>query len=128
MNFFQAIRSCFKKFATGHGRASRSEFWYWNLFSVIVSIIATVIDLVFFPGRKYWYGHYGPTEILVDLTFLMPFLAVCSRRLHDINKSGMWYLISMTIVGLIPLLYWWCKKGDAGDNRYGSPVTAPSGS
>jgi uncharacterized membrane protein YhaH (DUF805 family) len=126
MGFLGALRSCFKKYATGFGRASRSEFWFWYLFMVLATIVASVIDITFFPHRRYGYGHeYGPTEIAVNLFLLMPWLAVAARRLHDIGKSGMWFLISLTIIGFIPLIYWWCKAGDPGDNRFGNPPLTP---
>ena len=55
------------------------------------------------------------------IVIFQPFrgLSVSVRRLHDINKSGWWLLLSITIIGLIPLLYWACKKGDDDGNKYG---------
>jgi len=61
-------------------------------------------------------GYLG--NIFYILTFV-PAISVAARRLHDINKSGWWMLIGFTIIGLIPLLYWACKKGDDKPNKYG---------
>jgi uncharacterized membrane protein YhaH (DUF805 family) len=46
-------------------------------------------------------------------------LSLVARRLHDIDKSGWWYLILLTVIGGLFLCYWFCKKGDAEDNRFG---------
>ena len=61
-------------------------------------------------------GYLG--NIFYILTFV-PGISVAARRLHDLNKSGWWMLIGFTIIGLIPLLYWACKKGDDKPNKYG---------
>ena len=53
------------------------------------------------------------------LAVLVPNITVTVRRLHDVDRSGWWMLIPMTIIGIIPYLYWVCKKGDEGENRFG---------
>ena len=59
--------------------------------------------------------------ILVFLVFLtIASFAVMVRRLHDVNRSGWWFLIYLTIIGIFVLLYWYVQKGDEADNRYGS--------
>ena len=65
----------------------------------------------------------GITGILIlsNLVFLIPELSVSIRRLHDVNKSGLWILLSLTIIGIIPLFYFYCQKGDEGLNDFGSP-------
>ena len=47
-------------------------------------------------------------------------LSLSVRRLHDIDRSGWWNLIIFTIIGIVVLLYWACKKGDEGENRFGA--------
>tara|TARA_Y100000816_G_C25784541_1_gene411305 strand:+ start:223 stop:456 length:234 start_codon:yes stop_codon:yes gene_type:complete len=54
-----------------------------------------------------------------NFIFLIPEIAVSIRRLHDINKSGWWILLTITIIGIIPLIYFYCIKGDDGANDYG---------
>ncbi|MDO5654133.1 MAG: DUF805 domain-containing protein [Brachymonas sp.] len=49
-------------------------------------------------------------------------MAVATRRLHDIGKSGWWQLLSFTIIGLIPLIFWLAKEGDHGPNDFGDPM------
>ena len=59
-------------------------------------------------------------QLTVNLLIVIPNISVTTRRLHDVGRSGWWQLLYITIVGIIPLLYWWIKKGDDGDNKHGS--------
>ena len=103
MNFGQAISTCFAKYATFSGRASRPEFWWFFLFQILVSIAASMLGDV--------------VAGLVSLAVLLPALAVGARRLHDIGKSGWWQLIMLTVIGLLLLIYWWVQpaSGDPTD-------------
>ena len=66
---------------------------------------------------------FGSSEILIlillHIILLIPTFAVATRRLHDINKTGWWQLLFLTIIGIIPLIYWLAKKGNLQTNRYG---------
>lgn len=119
MNFRQAVASGFTKYATFGGRAARSEYWYWTLFTVLGSMITLVLDIVIFglpsPGMQ----GVTPVNIVFSLATLLPGIAVLIRRLHDVDRSGWWSLIPLTIIGIIPLIYWLCIKGTAGENRFG---------
>jgi uncharacterized membrane protein YhaH (DUF805 family) len=101
MNFSQAISTCFSKYATFTGRASRPEFWWFFLFQILISIVASMFGEV--------------VNGLVSLALLLPALAVGARRLHDIGKSGWWQLIALTIIGLLVLIYWWVQPGNNDD-------------
>ena len=103
MNFGQAISTCFAKYATFSGRASRPEFWWFFLFQILVSMAASMLGDV--------------VAGLVSLALLLPALAVGARRLHDIGKSGWWQLIMLTVIGLLLLIYWWVQpaSGDISD-------------
>lgn len=101
MNFGQAISTCFSKYATFSGRASRPEFWWFFLFQVLVSIAASMFGDVI--------------NGLLNLALLLPALAVGARRLHDIGKSGWWQLIALTVIGLLVLIYWWVQPGNNDD-------------
>lgn len=114
MGFGEAIQSVFSKYATFSGRARRSEYWYFVLLQVIVTAVLN--------------GLYSATEsvafsailVLFDLALLVPSLAVCWRRLHDIGKSGGYYFfILIPLVGWILLLVWMCKDSYPGANQYG---------
>lgn len=85
MDFVTAIKTCFSKYADFSGRARRSEFWYWYLFSVIVSFVAG------------WIPFVGG---LMNLALVIPQLSVGARRLHDTGRSGWWLLLSI-VPGLV---------------------------
>jgi uncharacterized membrane protein YhaH (DUF805 family) len=55
---------------------------------------------------------------IVNLAVTIPILAASSRRLHDVGKSGWWILITLTIVGIFLLIYWWAKEGESSPNKY----------
>ena len=61
---------------------------------------------------------------LFSLVTLVPSISLSVRRLHDINRSGWWFLLSITLIGLIPLIYWACQRGDRVENDYGSDKEA----
>ena len=114
MNFQDAIRSGIRNYVTFSGRASRSEFWYWALFALLVSIASSIIDHTIFP-----FASTGPIEGLTSLVLFLPGLAVSMRRLHDIDRTGWWWLIAFTVIGIVLLIVWACTRGTAGANRYG---------
>ena len=104
MNFGQAISSCFSKYATFSGRARRSEYWYWTLFAFLVSLLVYPMDGIAFGMWGFW--DAGPLGTFSSLALFVPSLAVSIRRLHDINKSGWWFLTLLTGIGILLLLYW----------------------
>ena len=106
MNFGQAISTCFSKYATFSGRASRPEFWWFFLLQILASIAASMFGDV--------------VSSLVSLALLLPALAVGARRLHDIGKSGWWQLIMLTVIGLLLLIYWWVQPAGEGGNTHGA--------
>ena len=120
MNFLQSVSACFNKYLTFNGRATRSEFWWFYLFSTLMSWTAsTVGELTLGMGLE-----LGSTiaSTILQIAFLLPWLAVASRRMHDIDRSGWWILIMFTGIGIILLIYWWAKKGNFGENTFGGPV------
>lgn len=120
MNFITSIKTCFVKYTDFSGRATRSEFWYFCLFSTLLGQCSTVIDAAI-VGESYWsYDEYfGPACIIYLLIILIPDLAVTARRLHDINRSGWWMLLIFTGIGVIVLIYWHCRTSEEGSNSYG---------
>jgi len=115
MNFFEAVKTCWEKYATFSGRASRSEYWYFILFLSLLVIVTSIIDATIFPGNELM-----PTYSIFSLLTIIPSISTAARRLHDVDRSGWWQLLYITIIGTIVVLYWLIKKGDAGDNKYGS--------
>jgi uncharacterized membrane protein YhaH (DUF805 family) len=110
MGFVDAIKFGFNNYATFSGRAARSEYWYWTLFTIIASVVAEIIDSVL---------GLGLVGFIVSLALLLPSIAVAVRRLHDIDRTGWWLLIAFTGVGIILLIVWDCIQGTTGPNRFG---------
>ena len=119
MDFATSIKTCFSKYGVFSGRASRSEFWWFALFGFIGGIVTTVIDVMILG---YSVESYGPTNIIFTIITFLPYLAVGARRLHDINKSGWWQLIVLTVIGIILLIIWWATVGKSKKNVHGTPL------
>ncbi|RYF95729.1 MAG: DUF805 domain-containing protein [Chitinophagaceae bacterium] len=98
------------KYAVFTGRARRSEYWYFTLFSIIISILLMVSDEMF--GTVF-------LESIYSLAVLIPSIAVGVRRMHDVGKSG-WFLL-IPIYNLILA----CTEGDSFENRYGIDPKGP---
>jgi uncharacterized membrane protein YhaH (DUF805 family) len=114
LSFVDAVRSALSKYATFSGRARRSEYWWFVLFNIVVSIVARLIDSAVSSQSV------GFVSIIVGLALFLPGLAVSVRRLHDIGKSGWWILFGLIpIIGVIMLIVWYAKEGEASDNAYG---------
>ncbi len=123
MDIQKSIKTCLTKFATFDGRASRSEYWWFQFFYFLVVIVAVILDAVLVGGNL---EAAGALEIVSQLILLLPSLAVTARRLHDVDRSGWWMLVGITIVGLIPLFIWWLAPGTNKKNKYGNPIKLKS--
>lgn len=99
-------------YAQFHGRASRSEYWWFILFTWLVSVGTGVIDV----ALSFQIPVVGT---LVSLALLIPGFALVARRLHDTGRSGWWFLIVFTGIGAFVYLYWSVKSGDKRANKYG---------
>jgi uncharacterized membrane protein YhaH (DUF805 family) len=109
--FFAAVRSGFERYSDFRGRSTRSEYWWWQLFTVVLALL--VGDL-----------ESGLGALLV-LVLLVPSLAVSVRRLHDTDRSGWWLLVGLVPgVGVLVLLVLLVLAGSVNSNRYGPPVPA----
>lgn len=109
------FKKCLRKYATFQGRARRKEYWYCNLMVIIIYIVAAIIDGIL--------GTDGVIASLAILALFIPLLSVMVRRLHDINKSGWWYWISIIpLIGGILLLVWMCTDTNPNTNQYGPPA------
>jgi uncharacterized membrane protein YhaH (DUF805 family) len=104
MGFGEAIRACFGKYAVFNGRARRSEYWYFVLFGIIVSMVTNTADAIITGASS---GAVpAPVSGIASLALLLPQLSVNVRRLHDTNRSGWWiggfylYLIGAVIAGV----------------------------
>jgi uncharacterized membrane protein YhaH (DUF805 family) len=116
MTFPQAIEAGFKNYVNFSGRASRSEYWFWVLFSAVGQTVFALVDAMT--------GIVVFTALFV-LSTLLPGIAVAVRRLHDLDKSGWFLLLALIpLVGAIILIVWACQEGTRGPNRFGAPSPA----
>ena len=116
MEFNEAYKTCLlNKYATFSGRASRSEYWYFFLFLVLLAIVTSIIDAAIFPGNELM-----PTYSIFSLLTIIPSISAAARRLHDVDRSGWWQLLYFTIIGSLLVLYWLIKKSDSGNNKHGT--------
>ena len=105
VSFVEAFKLFFLRYADFKGRSRRSEYWWASLGIGILGAIVT--------------GILGDLAFIWSLATLIPGLAICVRRLHDIGKSGWWYLIGLIpLVGTIILIVWFCKDSTE-DNQWG---------
>ena len=119
--FVDTIKNRYAKF---DGRASRSEFWYYTLFYLIITIAVVMLDIFLInpilgetPQEA---AEGGILQIVLALALLIPSIAIGIRRLHDTGKSGWWLLIALVpIVGALVLLYFYIVDSERGINRFG---------
>ena len=135
MTFGESIRTCKDKYATFDGRASRSEFWYFYLFTILATFVVYLIPLVFLLiasafGDNVLGTIFGIIAVLgyilvfvVAIGLIIPMIAVGCRRLHDRGQSGWLQLLMLVPCGNIVLLIFWIMEGTPGDNAYG-PATS----
>jgi uncharacterized membrane protein YhaH (DUF805 family) len=121
MDFQTAIRTVLKdKYATFSGRAARSEYWWFFLFSFVASLILTVIDIMLFGNESLM-----SIDLIFSLAILVPSIAVGVRRLHDLGRSGWWLLIILIpLIGILILLFFFVQKGTDGPNEHGADPLA----
>jgi uncharacterized membrane protein YhaH (DUF805 family) len=118
MNFFEAISSGFRNYVGFSGRAIRSEYWYWVLFTLLLGIVTAVLDLVIFSAATA--SGFSPLNVIASLATLLPSLAVGIRRLHDRDQTGWWILLALIpVIGWIILIIWYCLRGTVGPNSFG---------
>ena len=116
MSFVAAIQSGFRNYAKFAGRAGRSEFWWWTLFTVLVQAATA--------------GFGDTINGLASLAVLLPSLAVHVRRLHDTNRSGWW--MAAPIAGIVVAIFVFVAFGiltafDVVDGAEWDPSTAFDG-
>lgn len=116
MNYFL---NALGKYAVFSGRARRSEYWFFVLFTCLIAIALAALG---FYVAKAAGGPPTLAEYLVDffsLVIFIPSLSVSVRRLHDIGMSGWWVLLNLIPLGSLVLLVLFCQDSQSGDNAYG---------
>lgn len=106
-----------KNYVGFNGRARRKEYWMFYLFNIIIVFVLYGLGMATIKSiGGLFIALYG----LYALGVFLPSLAVSIRRLHDINKSGWWYLISLVpLIGSIWLIVLLATEGTRGENAYG---------
>jgi|SRR6185369_2962339 len=128
MNIVQNYIDVLKKYAVFTGRATRAEYWYFFVATIIASIIVSIVQSILGVGNL--------LGIVYSLATLLPGFGVGIRRLHDTGRSGWWTLLAfIPIIGWIILLIF-LVTDSTGDNEYGpnpkgsaapmSPMPAPA--
>jgi uncharacterized membrane protein YhaH (DUF805 family) len=98
MTFQDSVRTCLTKYVDFSGRATRSEYWWFVLFIVLVGLAISIVS--------------NTLSGLFSLATLLPSIAAATRRLHDTNRSGWWQLICLVpVVGLIVLIVFLAQEG-----------------
>lgn len=122
MEKFKEFVNCYvdvwNKFFKFDGRATRKDYWGFVLINLLVSFIIGIVEAIIGMSD-------GFISSLYSLAVICPNIALCARRLHDVNKSGWWQLA--VIVPFLNIYYayiLWIKPGTPGENKYGAPVAA----
>jgi len=146
VGFGDAIKRAFRGWTDYSGRATVAEFWWFYLFSLIVTLVPYVLLLIGLfavapssvssSSTEPLTPREAPSSGLVALLVVLGILffvavivlflvqlALTVRRLHDTDREGWWYLISLVPFGSLVLLYFLVLPGTPGPNRYGPVPT-----
>ena len=125
MTFQETIGKCFSNYATFSGRAPRSEFWWFILFVILGNFFLGIVDSILF-GRSLDGRPVSILGALFSLAVLLPWISVSVRRLHDVDRSGWWYLLVLIpLIGpLILIVAFYISRGTPGPNRFGEDPLA----
>lgn len=126
MTFSKSITTCFKKYITISGRASRSEYWWFALFAVVTNIGVIIIEMSingidFTRTNNLQIMVDYPVSTVVGTILFLPNWTSLIRRLHDTGRSGMWILLYfLPFIGFLILIFMLILRGTHGANIYGS--------
>jgi len=114
MSFSDAVRTCFSKYVTFSGRATRPEYWWFVLFTILGSIVLLIVDTIlfgpvqtvqqrtdFFSGETELVTtvkYSGPISGLFSLLVLIPSISAGWRRMHDTGKSGLYLIYPLIVI------------------------------
>ena len=109
MTFNESVSICLKKYFVFDGRASRSEYWWFQLIVSPSYFVSTILE-----------NEIGYFFLGITLFTLIPAISAGVRRLHDTNRSGFFLLISfIPFIGGLVLLFFLIPEGTKGKNRFG---------
>ena len=94
-----------RRYVDFNGRASREGFWWFWAINLLMFIVFQMLP--------------SPLGLLYFIGVLLPSAAVTVRRLHDTNRSGLWALPMITIIGSVIPFYFALQEGQDVANQYG---------
>lgn len=113
---FSAVATCFRKYIDFSGRASRSEYWWFWLFNILMCGIFVAVAVPLQLLEMYI------LLCVYQVVILLPSLAVMIRRLHDTGRNWLFILLPLIpLVGEIVLIVFLASKGQPNMNRFGPP-------
>lgn len=117
MNFDWFLNPVKNQYADFEGRTGREAFWMFVLFNFMISVAVSIV------GETIGLGFIS---ILYSLAILVPAIAITTRRLHDVDKSGwMQLLFLIPLLGLIVMIVILAGKGNSAANKYGEVTDTP---
>lgn len=125
VSFGDAIRRAFTNYCNFSGRASRSEYWWFYLFNIIISYVLAIPGGVFnfaaiLNGQEPTFNFFSIMTYVWGLFTFLPSFGLFFRRLHDTGRSGWWWLLGfIPLIGAIILIVWLCQASQQGQNQYG---------
>lgn len=120
MGFGTAIKTCYKKYFVLKGRASRAEFWWFALYTVLVAPILFVIVGVIFGSQFGGQNAVLPIILVWFFGLQVPLFAAAVRRLQDVGMSGWWMLL---FAWFPPLVFAFAAfESENGPNKWGQNV------
>ena len=95
MTFAGAVQSGLKNYSNFKGTATRTEFWYFYLFNVLLNVVTTTFDSFLSPssGTGMGMASAGPIYLVTNIALILPNLTIAVRRFHDAGFSGKWMLL-----------------------------------
>ncbi len=141
VSFPEAIRLFFRRYTDFQGRSRRSEFWWVQLFNLIIGAVGVGLFWMFGGSDLSGTGEINPLGLVFlgllgvyGLAILIPSIALFVRRLHDINQTG-WIYLGIVVISLLPLIgllgtvatiVIGVIPGTVGENKYGPDPKSPS--
>ena len=117
-----------KKYAVFSGRARRKEYWFFGLFSTLITWGLFIVQILAGFAIKEMGWVVGTLATLYILATIVPGLAVSARRLHDTGHSGWWVLLSaLPLIGPIIVFTFLVRDSDPLANKYGPNPKGPPG-
>ena len=113
-NIIEAYKKFWLNYFDFNGRSRRADYWQVFLVNIIIAVVLGVFSNIPIVGRMFWVISW-----LYSLAALIPGIALGVRRLHDIGKSGLYYLfILIPLVGAIILIVWFASDSEPGPRNF----------